>query len=130
MLFKSPPKAKSSETHVPSEGALYKIVTTFGKTFELRYGYYGEIDRGEPPDVIYPDFRAHPVYAESGEPFVTRMQDACRRFRGQGPRTEDSTCAECRHFRRGEEWFGLCTHPANKSATHPQNEHMITEETL
>ena len=30
------------------EGELYKVVTTFGKTFELRYGYYEECDRQSP----------------------------------------------------------------------------------
>ena len=25
---------------IHEEGELYKVVTTFGKTFELRYGYY------------------------------------------------------------------------------------------
>ena len=33
------------------EGDIYKIVTTFGKTFEMRYGYYGaakkELQKGE-----------------------------------------------------------------------------------
>ena len=95
----------------PSEGDLYKVVTTFGETFELRYGYYDDIDRGRAPDVIYPDFRVTPRYTAEGIPFATMMQDACRSFRGRGRRTEDSTCAECRHFLRGKEWFGLCTAP-------------------
>ena len=29
---------------VHQEGELYRVVTTFGKTFELRYGYYDERD--------------------------------------------------------------------------------------
>ena len=92
------------------------MVTTFGKTFELRYGYYDDIDRNGEPDIIYPDFTKTPVYAEKGEPFVTMMQDACERFKGEGKRTTDTTCSECRYFKRGEEWFGICTCPKNKQA--------------
>ena len=40
----------------PKEGDLYAVVHTFGKTFELKYGYYDDMDRSGPPDVIYPDF--------------------------------------------------------------------------
>ena len=99
------------------EGELYKVVTTFGKTFELRYGYYEECDRQSPlcePIVIYPDFLKEPAYTKEGTPFVTMMQDACKHYKGHAKRTPDTTCAECQHFRRGEEWFGLCTCPKNK----------------
>ncbi len=106
-----PPKKTDSRVSPPAEGDLYKVVTTFGRTFELRYGYYADIDRTRPPDVIYPDFSVTPLFTEEGAPFVTMMQDACPCFRGATRRTEDSTCAECRYFRRGEEWFGLCAHP-------------------
>ena len=99
----------------PREGDLYRTVTTFGKTFELRYGYYDDIDRSGEPDVIYPDFRAVPVYTEEGEPFITMMQDACEHFKGKCRRTDDTTCAECTHCKRGEEWLGICTCPKNKS---------------
>ena len=93
------------------EGDLYKVVTTFGRTFALRYGYYGEIDRQNPlcePAVIYPDFIVEPMYTDEGEPFVTMMQDACGHYKGSAKRTPDSTCAECKHFLQGEEWFGVC----------------------
>ena len=93
---------------VPKEGDLYKVVNTFGKTFELRYGYYGECDRKYDPDVIYPDFTAKPVYTDDGVPFVTMMQDVCKSYRGNVKRTVDTTCADCKYFERGEEWFGIC----------------------
>ena len=95
----------------PKEGDLYKVVTTYGKEFELRYGYYEECDRENPlcdPVVIYPDFIKEPMFTQSGEPFVTMMQDACEVFDGDSRPTKDSTCAECKHFKRGEEWFGIC----------------------
>lgn len=98
------------------EGELYKVLTTFGKTFELRYGYYGEKDRQNPlcqPAVIYPDFVAEPLYTDEGEPFVTMMQDACSSYHGNCPKTPDTTCAECEYFCRGEEWFGVCKCQSN-----------------
>lgn len=95
------------------EGEIYKTVTTFGKTFELRFGYYDDIDRNHPPDIIYPDFIKSPIYAEGGEPFVTMMQDACASYKGKSKKTPDTTCAECKHFKRGEEWFGICINPKN-----------------
>ena len=93
------------------EGELYKIVTTFGKTFELRYGFYDERDRQSPlcePAIIYPDFLSEPVYTDEGKPLVTMMQDACERYSGSAKRTPDTTCADCKYFQRGEEWFGVC----------------------
>ena len=98
--------------NTPKEGDLYKIVTTFGKSFELRYGFYEERDRLSPlcePAIIYPDFVREPLFTETGEPFVTMMQDACTNYKGNTKRTPDSTCAECKHFKKGEEWFGICT---------------------
>lgn len=95
----------------PKEGDLYRMVTTFGKTFELRYGYYEECDRQSPlcePVILYPDFQREPLYTEEGAPFVTVMQDACEHFKGETARTTDSTCAECHSFQQGEEWFGIC----------------------
>lgn len=99
------------------EGDLYKIVTTFGKIFEMRYGYYGERDRQNPlcqPVVIYPDFTADPLYTDDGEPFVTMLQNACESYRGESKKTPDTTCSECKYFQRGEDWFGICMCPKNK----------------
>lgn len=97
--------------HTHREGDLYKVVTTFGKTFELKYGYYEECDRQSPlcePVVIYPDFLSEPAYTDKGEPFVTMVQDACKNYEGEAILTSNTTCAECKHFLRGEDWFGIC----------------------
>ena len=105
------------QNFAPKEGDLYKIVTTFGKTFELRYGFYEERDRLSPlcePAIIYPDFLKDPLFTEEGKPFATMMQDACKSYKGETKRTSDTTCAECRYFKRGEEWFGICICPENK----------------
>lgn len=105
-LFGTPNTPQEPEHY---EGELYKVVTTFGKTFELRYGYYGENDGSNQLYVIYPDFLAEPLYTDSGEPFVTVLQDACKSYRGENKKTPDTTCEECKYFRRGEDWFGICT---------------------
>ena len=96
------------------EGDLYKVVTTFGKTFELRYGYYGDCDRKYEPNVIYPDFIKESVYTDNGEPFVTMVQDACKSYSGKAKRTSDTTCYECKYFHSGEDWIGICTCLKNK----------------
>lgn len=92
------------------EGDLYKVVAVHGAVFELRYGYYDDKDRGDPPDVIYPDFDREPLYTNEGLPFATRMQDACELYIGDRERSEDSVCGECRHFKHFEEWIGVCCH--------------------
>lgn len=102
------------EEFTHKEGDLYKIVTTFGKTFELRYGYYSDGDRRYDPDIIYPDFIQEPMYTDEGEPFVTMMQDTCKSYKGENKHTTDTTCEECKYFKRGEDWFGICTCPSNK----------------
>ena len=104
------PRQKDS----PKEGDLYKVVSTFGRTFELRYGYYGDCDRKYEPDVIYPDFLKEPVYTDDGAPLVTMMQDACKHYKGKAKRTPDTACADCKYFGRGEEWFGICKCPHNR----------------
>ena len=101
------------------EGDLYKVITTHGLTFELRYGYYGECDRKYEPNVIYPDFLKEPVYTDSGEPFVTMVQDACKSYKGQAKRTPDTSCAECKYFQHGEDWIGVCTCSKNRRPDGP-----------
>ena len=98
----------------PTEGELYRVVTTFGRSFELRYGYYDDCDRSRSPDVIYPDFLRCPIYTDRNEPFATMMQDACEYYEGERACNEDTTCSECKYFVRGEEWFGICSCPQKR----------------
>ncbi|MBQ7095703.1 MAG: hypothetical protein IJN80_04585 [Clostridia bacterium] len=95
----------------PKEGTLYKSVTIEGITFDLYYGYYEEFERHSrfnEPIPIYPDFLKSPRFTKDGLPFVTAMQDICEGY--QGPSSGDS-CADCVHFRKQEELFGLCSCP-------------------
>ncbi len=107
----------STEELAHKEGELYKIVHTFGRTFELRYGYYEKCDRQSglcEPVVIYPDFLKEPLYTDEGYLFVTMIQDACQSYKGKAKRSPDTTCAECENFKHGEEWFGICVCSENK----------------
>ena len=103
------------ERVVPKEGDLYKVITAHGKTFEIRYGYYEEIDRYSKyndPIEIYPNFRKDPVYTDDGTPFATAMQDICKHF--SGVKDEDSTCYHCSYYKKCEELLGICICPKNK----------------
>ena len=94
------------------EGDLYKVITAYGRSFEIKYGYYEEIDRKNPnvePMEIYPNFIENPVYSEDGIPFVTAMQIPCKHFKlGRGEKDEDNTCIHCVHFEQCEELLGVC----------------------
>lgn len=97
----------------PKEGDLYKIIKLFGKTFELRYGYYEEFERVyNEPMPLYPDFIKNPMYTEDGAPFVTKMQDVCQYY--TGPDAIDRECVGCRYYKSGEEFLGICTCPHNQ----------------
>ncbi len=100
---------------IPKEGELFKIIQLFGKTFEIRYGFYEERDRHTPyaePIAIYPDFAKEPLHTDDGTPFVTEMQSPCNCFNGK--MDVNSVCGDCSHYRRGDELLGTCTCPKNK----------------
>ncbi len=91
------------------EGDLYKVITAHGKSFELYYGYYDEIDRQNPnvePMEMYPNFIENPIYTDEGIPFVTAMQKPCRHFKGEPD--EDNTCYQCSYYEKCEELLGVC----------------------
>jgi len=94
------------------DGDLYKIITLFDKVFEIRYGYYEDYEResGEPIP-IYPDFKSNPEYTDEGLPFVTQMQELCEHGESS---FADGCCADCRHYRDGEDLIGVCTNIKNK----------------
>ena len=88
------------------DGDLFKVVTLYGKTFEIRYGYYEEYERHrEEPVPIYPDFKASPVYTNEGYPFVTQMQELCDHGKSPFP---DGCCVDCEHYRHGDDLLGIC----------------------
>jgi hypothetical protein len=91
------------------EGDLYKVITVGGRSFEIYYGYYEEMDRQNPsvePMEIYPDFLKSPVYTDEGIPFAVAMQTPCEHFLGVAD--EDNTCYQCGYYEGQEELLGLC----------------------
>lgn len=100
---------------IPQEGELFKIITACGKTFEIHYGYYEEIDRyskGGEPMPIYPNFIEDPLYTDEGIPFVTAMQPSCEHYKGKI--YEDSTCYDCAFYQCCDELLGICNCPARR----------------
>lgn len=110
--------AQSKAPPAPKEGDLYKELTVFGKTFEIRYGYYEDFERQHhEPMAIYPNFIEHPEFTEEGQPFVTAMQDICQHYVGV---PHGDTCGECSCFRKGPDLFGLCDCPCKKRSPAPE----------
>ena len=112
------PQDTEPQMSVCQEGDLYKIVNIHGRTFKLYYGYYEDCDRENPavdPMPIYPDFLKEPQYTDEGFSFVTKMQDACRHYKGKAGKFND--CAECQYYMHGDELLGICTCPKNKKAS-------------
>jgi hypothetical protein len=102
----------------PKEGDLYKVITAYGKTFELYYGYYEEIDRHSKynaPVELYPNFIKTPVYTDEGVPFATAMQKPCKHFKGAPD--EDNTCYQCGYYEKCEELLGICKCRARRKKT-------------
>ena len=96
-----------NHTNEPKEGDLYKLVELHGVAFEIRYGYYEDIDRIHEPIEIYPDFIKEPVYTNDGFPFVTLMQEPCEYFK-RLTSDPDCDCGNCRYMERGDELIALC----------------------
>ncbi len=97
------------------EGNLFKILNIYGIRFEIYYGYYEDCERENSlvePMPIYPDFLKEPQFTSDGLPFVTKMQDACRYYKGN--RKNFMECAECEYYENGEDLIGVCTNPTRK----------------
>ena len=95
------------------DGDLFKIVTAFGKSFELRYGYYEEYEKHQGlPVPIYPDFKADPQYTADGRPFVTQMQEQCP---FGSSKFSESYCVDCPDYCQGDDLIGICLCEKNKA---------------
>ena len=114
-LFGTSTEQECVTRKVPKEGDLFKVITAYGKTFEILYGYYEECDRhtkdAEPME-IYPNFAEKPQYTDEGVPFVTEMQVSCKHYKGKI--YEDSVCGECAFYQSCDELLGVCNCHARK----------------
>ena len=100
------------------DGDIYKVVTVHGESFELRYGYYEEFERGvSEPIPIYPDFKHSPRYTKEGYPFVTQMQELCDD--GKSQVDIDACCADCLYFGDGEDFIGICKCESKRQSALP-----------
>jgi hypothetical protein len=109
MLFNEVESSNPKNEFSHKEGELYKKITAHGRTFEIYYGYYEEIDRANPlcePMEIYPNFKKEPIYTDKGIPFTTAMQEACEHFKGED--YGDNNCYQCSYFEVCEELLGIC----------------------
>ena len=90
------------------ENDLYKIINIYGKSFEIRYGYYDEKERFSvynEPVPIFPDFIKNPIFSDEGYPFVTCMQDVCGNF---VKKRNSEGCFGCVFFNEGADLIGVC----------------------
>ena len=91
----------------PKEGDLFKVIELHGKRFEIRYGYYEDIDRSHEPIEIYPDFIKNPVYTNDGFPFITLMQAPCEHYESSN-NDPDTDCGSCKYMERGDALIAIC----------------------
>lgn len=93
------------------EGNLYKTIELYGASFEIKYGYYEDIDRKYDPVAIYPDFIKKPVYTSDGYPFITLMQSPCEHFERK---SDDDDCGSCNYMERGDDLIAICRCPKRR----------------
>ena len=104
------------------EGDLYGVVETYGKRFEIYYGYYEDYERHSSyndPVPIYPDLASFPEYNSDGYPIVTQMQVVCKSYSGN---RGEGRCGRCSYFEKGEKLFGLCACPERRKQIRPECE--------
>lgn len=95
------------------EGDLFKRIELYGSVFDIRYGYYEDIDRQYEPYEVYPDFIKTPVFTSDGAPFVTLTQKPCQYFEKK-KKAFDCDCGTCIYMERGEELIAVCRCPQNR----------------
>lgn len=100
---------------LPREGDLYQIYTVDDHSFEIRYGYYAENERGRvEPLPIFPDMVAVPVYTRSGIPVTAYVQAPCKHYAPRHPSHPEEWCGDCRHYDGGREKMGRCLCPERR----------------
>lgn len=91
------------------EGELYRVITVANTRFEIRYGFYAEIERLHwDPMPIFPDFKETPCYTEDGYGFASADQEICEHFKPRPRVSSEGWCNDCTHFEVGEEFIGIC----------------------
>ncbi len=96
------------DSDLPKEGQLYKRYAVGGYTFEIRYGYYAEDERGRvEPLPIFPDFRKAPLYTEEGYPLASLIHSACGYYQSEKAKPEHY-CGDCTHYSDPKQEIAIC----------------------
>lgn len=91
------------------EGELYKVYRIEDHTFEIRYGYYEESERGRmDPLPIFPDLVKNPVYTKEGRPIVSVVQPPCRHYRPRDKEMREDWCGDCMHYSDTGKEIAVC----------------------
>lgn len=100
---------------LPQEGDLYKIYTVDDHSFEIRYGYHEENERGRvEPLPIFPDLVAVPVYTRSGLPVTAYVQAPCKHYAPHHLSYAEEWCGDCSHYDGGRAKMGRCLCPERR----------------
>ena len=99
----------------PREGDLFGIYTVDDLSFEIRYGYHAENERGRvEPLPIFPDMVASPAYTRGGLPVTAYVQSPCDHYRPRHQVCPEEWCGDCLHYGGGREKMGHCLCPARR----------------
>lgn len=100
---------------VPSEGDLYRVYTVDNLSFEIRYGYHAENERGRiEPLPIFPDMVAAPVYTSRGIPVTAYVQAPCTHYIPRQHTHPEEWCGDCLHYGGYREKMGHCLCPERR----------------
>lgn len=96
------------DLNLPKEGELYKIYEVGGYTFEIRYGYYAENERGRvEPLPIFPDFQKEPVYTDDGYQLAALIHIACSYYKSDKEKPEN-LCGDCIYYSQPKQEIAIC----------------------
>lgn len=98
----------TNEIRTPQEGDLHCVVTIEDYTFELRYGYNEEYERGGDPFVLYPDLETEPIYTKDGYRIVSAIQSVCKHYKIPDGRVPEDCCYTCNHYSNEKDEVGIC----------------------
>ncbi len=107
-------------TALPREGDLYRIYTVDDLTFEIRYGYYADNERGRvDPLPIFPDMVASPIYTGDGIPVTAYIQAPCTHYRPCQSAEPEDWCGDCLYYDGGFQKMGRCLCPKRQQKANP-----------
>jgi len=108
---------------VPKEGDMFKVIELYGRTFEIRYGYYEDFERKKSePIPVYPDLKRTPIYGISGKLIVTHMQDVCPHFKPQAGDDTEVCCGCCEYYPKNRQMIDVCLCKENYAAVQMEGE--------